>query len=398
MENETSAGNYQSVADFGESYGKIHPYIAIIICLFSVGTNVINSVVLSSRELRSATNTLLLSIAVCHLFLNIFYLGSSVHDLVPQSIYCDSHIYTFEWVMTILLFSHVSFTLHALGTWFTVALAVVRCIQLKTRDNRYANPLVAVKIIAIVTLVVLFLCIPNYMAFSVNRVSEENNPLLCIIPNSHVRMTEGWLIGASQISSNLNGRPFQIAFELSAVLFYLMPCCFLIVAFCYLLSTLSDFGKRRKHLGMTTMSRCVHVEHHTMMLLLVLAMFVTTQLPQGILTLLCSTLSESYRLNVYQSLGQVMELLSIVNGLVGFILYCAMSSLFRSTFVNLFRESRKKPICRYPRPSVDNVKLAECHECLSRHRSRCTSTCEDQRASVCNVEERKPLRDFHSEL
>lgn len=363
MSNENIT-EYLPIVQFGEAYNLLHPYLAIPICIFTVFTNILNSVILSSKYLLSATNCLLLFTAVCHLGINIIHLSSLVHDLLPFSITCDSHIYTYEWTSAMLLSSNLSFTLHVLATWLTVALAIVRCVQLKTRNNRYSHHAMAKKIGIFITIGASILCIPNYLAFSVKKIPEEMIEFLCVSENVHGNSTEGWLVAASDLSSKYNETPLTIAFELSAILFFLIPCLLLIVAFCYLMSTLIKFGERRKRLGKYFQTHsCVHVEHHTALLLVILVVFVTTQLPQGILTFLCSVLSQNYQQNVYQSLSQFMELLSIINGLIGFIVNCAMSTLFRSTFVEYFCfwKISNRPEKSYS--SVDNVRPNECQQC-----------------------------------
>ncbi len=295
MINETDLlTTYKLVAEFGESYSKIHLYLAVPVCVFSLLTNILNLVVLSQKELRSATNCLLQAVAVCHLSLNTFYLGSIIHDsyyTVGDSP-CESHIFTFGWNLVVLLYSHLSFTLHGVGTWITVAMALLRCVQLKTRNSSYSNTTIATKVTVFVTIVVVGLCLPNYLAFTINKVPIE---AVCSSPvddSTNERVTDGWVIGPSETGTELNVHPFKMAFQLSAILFYIIPCCLLIVSFFYLVSTLTKFNRNRQRLRNTMASSCVHTEHHTIMLVSILAVFVITQLPQGILTFLCSVLSD----------------------------------------------------------------------------------------------------------
>ena len=73
----------------------------------------------------------------------------------------------------------------------------------------------------------------------------------------------------------------------------------------------------------------------TSMLVLVMLLLVATELPQGVLALL-SGINPWIFQNVYIPLGDVFDMLVIVNSSVNFILYCAMSARFRATFWNVF--------------------------------------------------------------
>lgn len=69
----------------------------------------------------------------------------------------------------------------------------------------------------------------------------------------------------------------------------------------------------------------------TGMLCAVLVLFLVTELPQGILALVCGLEPRYYPL-YYAPLGDVMDIVALVNNAINFILYCATSRQFRSTF------------------------------------------------------------------
>jgi len=73
----------------------------------------------------------------------------------------------------------------------------------------------------------------------------------------------------------------------------------------------------------------------TSMLVAVVLCFVVTELPQGVLAFL-SGIDNSIFQSVYAPLGDVWDILVIINSSVNFLLYCIMSKLFRGTFCDLF--------------------------------------------------------------
>ena len=72
------------------------------------------------------------------------------------------------------------------------------------------------------------------------------------------------------------------------------------------------------------------------MLIAVLLLFLITEFPSGILVLLSGIIGDSFFTNVYSPLGELMDILALVNSSINFILYCSMSSIFRTTFINIF--------------------------------------------------------------
>jgi len=76
------------------------------------------------------------------------------------------------------------------------------------------------------------------------------------------------------------------------------------------------------------------------MLLMVLVLFLITELPQGILAI-CSDLVPSFFNDYYVPLGDTMDIVALVNNGINFMLYCTMSRQFRLVFCQLFYRSHK---------------------------------------------------------
>ena len=102
------------------------------------------------------------------------------------------------------------------------------------------------------------------------------------------------------------------------------------------------------------------------MLLLVVVLFLVTEFPQGVTNLLngnCATVQPAYvpprqlaalhpvtnLLNgiltgfvdeIYASLGDLLDILALINNGINFLLYCTMSKQFRDTFIQLFVAGR----------------------------------------------------------
>nr|CAH8841430.1 unnamed protein product [Trichobilharzia regenti] len=72
----------------------------------------------------------------------------------------------------------------------------------------------------------------------------------------------------------------------------------------------------------------------TKFLLTIVFIFMITLLPQAILLFLSGFLGNCFTDTVYNALGDFMDLLTIVNNGINFILYCSMSHQFRTTFIH----------------------------------------------------------------
>lgn len=74
----------------------------------------------------------------------------------------------------------------------------------------------------------------------------------------------------------------------------------------------------------------------TKMLLAILLLFLFTEFPSGILVLLSGIIGDKFFQSVYTPLGELLDILALLNSAINFILYCSMSTVFRNTFVKLF--------------------------------------------------------------
>ena len=63
------------------------------------------------------------------------------------------------------------------------------------------------------------------------------------------------------------------------------------------------------------------------------------EFPLGILGLLSAIHGETFFKTCYNPIGEMLEMLTLTNSAINFILYCLMSSQFRATGCNLWRSN-----------------------------------------------------------
>lgn len=128
----------------------------------------------------------------------------------------------------------------------------------------------------------------------------------------------------------------QFNYWIQAILFKLVPCVLLTTLTVLLLTTMRQANARRiklKSQGRRDESdRAREHNRTTAMLVAVVGLFQLTELPQGVLTLGSIFVTDFYR-DVYSPLGDLLDIMALLNNSITFILYCTMSRQFRQTFV-----------------------------------------------------------------
>lgn len=134
----------------------------------------------------------------------------------------------------------------------------------------------------------------------------------------------------------------DINFWVYSVVIKIIPCVALTVLSLRLICALLEAKRRRAKLtgggvgGRAKADKERQTDRTTRMLLAVLMLFLITEFPQGILGLLTLLLGKPFFQDCYQNMGEVIDMLALVNSAINFILYCVMSRQFRNTFSLLF--------------------------------------------------------------
>lgn len=301
-------------------YHPIHSYLATAVCVFGTVSNSLNMIVLLQKQIRSTASILLIGMAICYIKLDLLHLTLGIHQIIYQA-----HVPTLKWLIFELCTAHSSFALYGLSTWLTVYLAVVRYSQLKDPSANFQRHKQTIWNIAVLAVGALLCCVPNMLSVELR-------------PNGIVRSDVHWHIGESNFSMNLAGYPLKLAFWCSGVLFFLLPSALLFILICLMLPILHNFKTRRRRLRLSSRN-LPGGEPHLSLIFSVLVVFLVTNLPQGVLTILCAFLNQSYRENIFDILAEPMELLLLLNISIGLILNCVISSQFRETFLQVFSHS-----------------------------------------------------------
>lgn len=188
----------------------------------------------------------------------------------------------------------------------------------------------------------ILLCAPTYITLTITEKTITENKQDFIL--YHTDLNEIFKKDKTLLKMN---------FWIYAVFIKLLPCCILTVISCWLVNTLFKAKKRKRVLhghdcypltesGKSNRRKVSKAERRadrtTRMLVAVLLLFLVTEFPQGIFGLLIGIKGKDLFLECYQSYGEIMDILALINGAINFILYCCMNRMFRTTFGQLFKD------------------------------------------------------------
>ncbi|EYB96766.1 hypothetical protein Y032_0147g2598 [Ancylostoma ceylanicum] len=368
-----------AVAVLHGAYAHIHPYMAVALCLAGTAMNAVTVVVLTRPSMLSPINAILCAVAICDILVMTSVLVFVYHFLISASFRCDPDDYDRMWAYFLFAHSQSTVILHATSIWLTVLLAQIRVYTIRRATTGPSEAITARATcgIALVTLCVVALVnIPNFMTFEIVEIDAElwlsclNTPAddmreavvdLDLNTTQAVSSRKIFHVRASDEDCEL----LKVAFWTNGILFKVVPCTLLTVSIIALLKIIKDVSVRRKSLAQVMNKKRMPRDHTTPMLVAVLSIFLIAELPQGMLHV-CNAIysNETFYQKIYLPLGDLMDLLSLLNSAVNFLIYCAMSRKFRSVFIQTFLACLPDPL--YRKFLQDWPALAEME--LSRHK------------------------------
>jgi Serpentine type 7TM GPCR chemoreceptor Srw len=116
----------RELANFHDWYQNYHGYVASIVCVFGILANAVNIVVLTRRNMISATNSILTGLAVADGLTMAVYLPFALRFYVLYGTATSPERNSFEAVCFMMFYASFSVVVHTAAIWLTVVLAVFR--------------------------------------------------------------------------------------------------------------------------------------------------------------------------------------------------------------------------------------------------------------------------------
>lgn len=338
-----------SLEDFRIAFGSIHGYISVVVCVFGIIANTANIVVLTRKNMIiSITNLILLWLAVMDILKMLDYVPFAMrwYIFVEENHPPGSHgTRSYAWMCFLLFHASFSIFCHTIAIWLTIALAIFRFLYIwfPTNVHKWCSRYRAKLVILVVFICVFIALIPNFIMNSYKYAYENRT-----IDNETYRDYQ-------YVYDMRNGIIHDVNFYIQAVLIKLVPCAALTILTFLLIYAMHKAYKKRMALKSEGREEDAdrHHEHNrtTGMLLAVVVLFLITELPQGMLTLLMIFIKELQQ-EFYNKIGDVLDILALCNNAINFVLYCSMSKQFRDTFVRIFCRC-----CPKNRPGWIKIKL-----------------------------------------
>ena len=359
---KSQAPNYcgQGLVNFRTEYKIYHGYISLIVCLLGCVSNVLNIIVLTRKEMHTATNVILTGLAAADFLVMLEYIPFTFHYYIFND-RTDANFWSYGWAIYIMIHANFSQIFHTISIGLTVSIAVWRYFSVGVGANaNWYNLYYALLTVVSIYVMSPVLSIPVFISFSIQEYVKHNE------------IGEVWIkykVEVSELATDGNYFLVYLNFIIYSFFIKLIPCLILTV-FCFRLVDMLVKIKRRKidlsknnnvPGGIETPSTCACIntaDQTTIMLLSVLFLFLLTELPQAILALLSVINGIEFFKNCYHNLSEVMDILALVNCSINFVLFCSMSSTFRRTFRNLFirrTDNNVVHMAENPRPVIDTM-------------------------------------------
>ncbi|KAK5976483.1 7 transmembrane receptor [Trichostrongylus colubriformis] len=353
----------RTLANFQSLYAPIHGYVCIGLCVFGILTNLVHVVVLTRRVMRnSAVNCVLTAVAICDIGTMATYLIYISHFVILRQTTCGP-TFTHGWMQFLQWHVMLSITLHTTSLWLAVAMAFIRRMTLRVAqlNSSWQRPNFAWKLCIAIYIIVAVACIPSLFVHEIDIyqgiVWEPSQPRCASL--YPVNYTEPiYTFTVSKAATANNCRIFKLNIWMIGLVFKVIPCILLMFFSVGLVNKIRQTEKHRRKLtnvSLNNLNSCDSSvsgrkkshksDRTTTMLVVILVVFLITELPQGIISILCAIFTTDVHKYLYFYLGDILDLLSLLNSSVNFVLYCVMSSRYRQTFWLVFLPAGAHSLC-----------------------------------------------------
>ncbi|XP_052224817.1 G-protein coupled receptor dmsr-1-like [Dreissena polymorpha] len=238
------------------------------------------------------------------------------------------HRYTYFWSIYLNFHSCLSNTTHTVSLWLAVVMSAVRYLFIRSRGRlNLSIPKTQLAICGVYVAVIMVL-IPNY---SLSGLEPSFVP---------AHNTTVYKIKSLQIYLKNSTTMNAINVWLFVLVGKFIPCVLICVLGCMLLKTIQQSVQLTESLKLTSCSRRMRAHRRTtIMLLAIMALFIISSFPVAILMLI-SVFVDGFFMDYYMLFADTLDILSLINNAINFVMYCSMSRQFRDSLCETL------PLCK----------------------------------------------------
>ena len=352
----------------------IHGVITLPLSFFGVIFNMITIAIFLQKSMRSLTNSILLGISIFDIILMAAYIPYSMYfyllgtpDPIPgQNIF---------WPYYALINSHLMLFAHGCSVWLACFLALYRYLTVtscvsrgsynpKFNEKKIRNIMIAIVLMVLACMSINISCYgtkeychefyeiddgdysnKNFFEECIDNETESGEVFYNFTTDTYSKKNTKrfvylkllWLYESGIVENYPIIKSFN--FWIHAIVFRTVPCLLLLVLSGLLIYVMHIANlNRMKLMQQGRRSEYEKASEHnrtTTMLLILVISFLIMELPHGILYIICG-IKKSFFDDVYVHLGDLLDLLVLINSSINFFLYCFMSSQFRNKFKEMF--------------------------------------------------------------
>uniref|UniRef100_A0A915Q100 G-protein coupled receptors family 1 profile domain-containing protein n=1 Tax=Setaria digitata TaxID=48799 RepID=A0A915Q100_9BILA len=317
---------------FQRAYSPVHGFICIVICTFSIATNLIHVLVLTRPNMRCcAVNCVLTAVAICDMGTMASYLIYICHFVLFKDTACVP-IYSYLWMRYLLCHMVLSIALHTTSLWLIVAMAFIRQMTLRNTvlNSSWQRPQLAWRVCISIYICVLVLCMPTLLVYDVVEIGDWRPAPHCAhnFPPNYTAKYYTFHVSPSAMANGC--RFFKWNLWMSGIIFKVIPCISLLYFSSGLMLKLHRTTRKRKMLlkksAVKTRWDIIKPDRTSGLLLAIVLVFLMAEMPQGIIAIMNAIYTTHVHIYIYFNLGDILDLLSLLNSSITFVLYCLMSS------------------------------------------------------------------------
>ncbi|CAD6198776.1 unnamed protein product [Caenorhabditis auriculariae] len=313
-------------------YTDVHRYVALTLCVVGLMANVVHVLVLTRPRMRqSSVHTVLIFISLSDMGTMTSY---SIY-LLRFEFFKALNGYSYYWIVFLKFHAALTIYFHATTLYLVVLMAVIRYTALNVSSAQLFNNRRTYVAAGVIATFVLLMCLPTFLAHGISPISSEFNSYW----NNGVTV---YILEFSDMMMTNNCKLMKGNLWLTGVFLKAVPGFLLLVFTMALIHRLNENKEKRKAL-IKEERRKRRGDFTNMMLLLMVSIFLVTELPQGVMAILNAMFTTQFHRMVYLPLADILDLLSVINCYVAFVVYCITSSRYRQTLLSLMSFSSRPP-------------------------------------------------------